>query len=293
MPNNDDNYTGVETPGILEERLISPSTLETIDAAFYDHMDQKFDIFCDTNKGFRKVPVMWLSAERAFQIKLNKHLRTDSDALIFPSITIERAVVNKSPSRKGIFFGNIPPINDAQGGSITVARRINQTKTKNFADADTFRYAKGGRHQLTFPGKNSKVVYQTISIPMPVYVDITYNVFLTAQYQQQMNQMVAPFIAKPGGINYFLLEKDEHTFESFIQENFAQKNNVTSMGEDERTYQTTVQIKVLGYIIGEGKNQEKPKIVIRENAVEVKIPRERVIGKDLPDQIDKRGFYRD
>ena len=50
MPNDDKTYTGVENPGILEERLISPSTLETIDEAFYDHMDQKFDIFCDTNK---------------------------------------------------------------------------------------------------------------------------------------------------------------------------------------------------------------------------------------------------
>ena len=52
-------------------------------------------------------------------------------------------------------------------------------------------------------------------------------------------------------------------------------------------------IEVLGYIIGEGANQERPKIVIRENAVEIKIPRERVILGDIPQHIDDRGFYKE
>jgi hypothetical protein len=58
-------------------------------------------------------------------------------------------------------------------------------------------------------------------------------------------------------------------------------------------YQADINIKVLGYIIGEDKNQEQPKIVIRENAVEAKMPRERVMTGDEPEHIDKRGFYRE
>jgi len=58
-------------------------------------------------------------------------------------------------------------------------------------------------------------------------------------------------------------------------------------------YETKIDIKTLGYIVGEGKNQEKPKIVYRENAVDVKLPREKVIFGDIPQHIDKRGFYKE
>ena len=41
---------------------------------------------------------------------------------------------------------------------------------------------------------NNKIVYESISIPMPVYVDVTYNLILRSEYQQQMNEMLTPFI---------------------------------------------------------------------------------------------------
>ena len=62
---------------------------------------------------------------------------------------------------------------------------------------------------------------------------------------------------------------------------------------EERKYQTKITIDVLGYVIGEGDNQKNPKIVIRENAVEVKIPREHVILGDIDEYLDDRGFYRE
>ena len=46
---------------------------------------------------------------------------------------------------------------------------------------------------------------------------------------------------------------------------------------DLKDSKTKIDIKVLGYLIGEGKNQETPKLVYRENAVDVKIGRERVV----------------
>ena len=45
------------------------STLETIDMGLYDHINKIFDIHTKTNRGLIKVPVLWLSAERTFQIK--------------------------------------------------------------------------------------------------------------------------------------------------------------------------------------------------------------------------------
>ena len=46
-----------------------PSTLETIDYAVYDWLDKELDIFSTTNKGFEKVPVIWVAAERSRQVK--------------------------------------------------------------------------------------------------------------------------------------------------------------------------------------------------------------------------------
>jgi len=108
-----------------------------------------------------------------------------------------------------------------------------------------------------------------------------------------MNQLVTPFITKTGAINTFLLKREGHRYEAFIQESFSQDNNVSSLDEAERMYQTSVTIKVLGYLIGEDKNQEKPKVVIRENAVQIRMPRERVITADEVPTIDKRGFYKE
>ena len=43
------------------------------------------------------------------------------------------------------------------------------------------------------------------------------------------------------------------------------------------------QSQVLGYLIGEGANDDRPFYSIRENAVEVKIPREKAIFGDIPE----------
>jgi len=65
------------------------------------------------------------------------------------------------------------------------------------------------------------------------------------------------------------------------------------MNEEERTYVTDIELKVLGYLMGEEDNQKNPKIVKTESAVEIKMPREHVILGDIPSHIDKKGFYRD
>ena len=274
---------------VLEEKLIQPSTLENIDRALFEYVDNEFDISCDTNKGFKKVPVVWLSAERAFQIKNNKELRDDKGILILPIIAVERTSLSNNLSNKGIFQAHIPPGLDEKGGSISIGRIVNQDKTSNFANADAYRL----RKQVNHPRKNEKVVYQNISIPLLVHVEMMYRITLRCEYQQQMNQMVTPFITRTGAINHFLLKRNEHKYEAFIEDSFTPTTNAANLATNEKMYQADINIKVLGYIIGEDKNQEQPKIVFRETAVEAKMPRERVMTADSPEHIDKRGFYRE
>ena len=69
------------------------------------------------------------------------------------------------------------------------------------------------------------------------------------------------------------------------------KNNISNIGVDERIYKTDINFEVLGYIIGESPNGDRPKIIKRENAVEVKVGRERVILGDIPEHGDGKSFF--
>jgi hypothetical protein len=276
----------------LKEIPFQSSTIEGVDAAILDYVDNKANIYCTTKDGFKKVPVLWISAERAFQRKHKKELMTISGSLNLPVMTVERTGIEKDMSKKGTAWANIPPVDDEKRGSITIARRINQDKTSNFVNADAKRVFK----QNTFRARSkasSKIVYETITIPQPVYVEITYDITLIAEYQQQINEMVTPFITRPGNVNYFPITKDGHLYEVFVESSYKQDNNAASMEQEERQYKTTVSYRVLAYLIGDDKNQETPRIVIRENAVEVKIPREHVIFGDIMEHIKKKGFYRE
>ena len=56
---------------------------------------------------------------------------------------------------------------------------------------------------------------------------------------------------------------------------------MSSLAEEEKKYETTVKLRVLGFIVGSGENQATPKKVIRENRVQVRFRREAVIVGDI------------
>jgi len=259
---------------------LQPSNLENIDAAIFNWVNEKLNIFATSNRGWEKAPVIWVSAERAFQSKRDKGLRDAEGALILPLISVERTSVAKDLAFKGSLQANIFPRNDYKGGSIPLDRVINQVKTKNFQNE----YAKREYGQLNFKVKpiNKQVVYTYRSIPMPVYVTVMYKIMLRAEYQQQINELSQPFMVATGGINAFILRERGHRYEGFMQPSYEQENSVGDMGDEERMYQTGIEIKVLGYLIGGEGNQKTPQIVERENAVKVKLPRERVILGETP-----------
>jgi hypothetical protein len=279
----DKKYTGI--PKEEESKLIdlsfSPSTMETVDYAIYDFINDELGLRTNTNKGTEKVPVIWASAERSYQIKNDQEYRDKEGLIILPAITIERSTVEKDLSTRGAYYGGMFPYQSQpeKGGSLVIARRIKQDKTSTFANADANR-----RYEASAPKfvkrATDKVVYETISIPPIVYTNITYKILIRTEYQQQMNDLVQPFITRPGTINSFLVNRDGHRYEAFVQPSFSQENNISSMENEERRFQTSIDIRVLAYLVGEGINQDTPKFSVRENAVQVRIPREHVVWGD-------------
>ena len=263
------------------------SSIETIDAAMYKWVNENKNVFCNTNKGWKKIPVIWSTPERAKQAKGYRELRDPSGQLILPIITVERTGVVKDMARRGPYWANIPPT-DKSKNVLTIARKISPEKTRNFLNADSKK--KNGQINFKTQKRNDKVVYEYTSIPQPVYVDVTYKITIWTEYQQQMNDATQPFMTTGGGINYDTIEENGYKYEIFIENTFSQEDNVANMEEDERKYQTSIEIKALGLLIGDGPNDETPKATITQNAVEVKIPRERVMLDDEPGEWDKAKF---
>ena len=271
--------------------VLEPSSIETIDLGIFRYVNENLDLHTTTNSGMTKVPVIWTGTERTFQVKNNKDIRDSVGKLKLPLVTINRDSIAKDPNFKGSFQAHIFENSDHGGGAITRARRIKQVKTRNFANADFSRTVQNP--QDTGRSDNNKIVYEYLTSPIPTYVTVMYTIVLRTEYQQQMNDLMTPFITRTGQINSFIFEYDGHRYEAFIQSDFSENKNTTALNEDERMFETKISIKVLGYLIGDGPNREKPQITIRENIVEVKISRERVITGDKAPWKKKDKDYRD
>ena len=246
----------------------SRSDIETIDAALLDYVEG-LNIFCNTINGWNKVPVIWSSAERAFQIKNNKEIRDKSGALIPPIISIERTSTAKDPARKGSYHTSLSPNYDRR----IIAKQLKQDVTSKFANADSLKTS--GQINFITSKKNQKQVYEFYSAPVPIYITVDYKIHVLTNYQGQMNEVLQPFMTKTAQ-NYFIISKDDHRYECFIDQNFEQES-IGSLSEEERKYKSTITIKVLGYLLGQGVNDENSSFDKLENAVEIKLPKENIV----------------
>jgi hypothetical protein len=270
----------IETDGYT----IEPSTLENIDVGLYEYIDEQLNLHITSNGGFKKVPVIWSAAERAFQIKNDVTIRDSSGKLRLPAINIKRQSVVKDPTFKGSYQAhNALPSAGPRGyknNPSLVGRKIIQVKSSEFMENDLAKETLGENNTgHTF---RKKIVYEEVYLPIPVYVSINYSVTIRTEYQQQMNNLIIPFITSTGQINSFVFEKNGYRYEAFIQQDYSMDSNSSNLGEDERFFSSKIDIKVLGYIHGEGVNDPKPQVVTKENIVEVKLVGERIV-KNISD----------
>lgn len=275
LPDDKKNFT-------LKEIGLLGSRIEDIDYAITSWLKEDLDLFATTNEGYKRVPVLWQTPERAFQIKNNHDLRHPVDdgggVITLPVITIERTGITKDPTRKGGFQAQIySDKKNGRTGRMIIAKRIKQDKTRNFAVAAGTRTNSGGTLQKHYPRQNKKVVIESLSIPIPIYVNLDYKIIIKTEYQQQMNSLTQPFMTRTGQINSFVMKRNGHLYEAFIDQGFNQSNNVANLGEEERQFTSEITIKVLGYLIGEGNNDDRPIVTRSESVVEISYPRETVV----------------
>jgi hypothetical protein len=267
----------------LREIGMLSSTIETIDRALVTWLKSDLELGAFTNEGWKRVPVLWQAPERAYQVKHDKSLRDDNGALILPLISVERTQIVKDPQRKGSFQAQIYSKNkNGRTGRWVIAKQIVQDKTRNFAVVGNERRGNytGGSEQRYYPRENKKIVVRSLSIPIPIYVNVEYKIQIKTEYQQQMNSLLQPFMTRTGQINSFILKEAGHRYEVFIDQTFSSNNNVNNLSEEIRLFNSDISIRVLGYLIGEGENDDRPLVRVDENVVEITWPQEGIVPED-------------
>ena len=233
----------------LQERPFKPSTIGTIDEAVFRHIDEKFNLFITSAAGRDKVPVIWQTAERTFQIKNNLERRDSSGKLILPLIAVTRDSIEKDPSFKGKVQAHIFENNNDQGGALLVSRKVLE---KEVTKRHVAKNLENGITDKFRPRISGRVVYEEEYIPVPVYVKVMYTINLRTEYMQQMNELMSPFLAKTGQIWSFTIVHEGHRYETFIEQTIADNKNSSNLGEEERKFEAQVKLKVLGYLTTEG-----------------------------------------
>ena len=195
--------------------------------------------------------------------------------------------MGKNPSNKGRYGDYLSPYFDfyKRGGAIPIARQVKQDKTRNFANATSLKRFGDGTNTTynTFPFDNQKIVYETLFVPTPTFVEVSYEVKMISNYLQQMNEMTAPLLSNFSTPAVFNIEHEGHAYEAFIDQSVSNESNNSGLETEERVFKTTLNIKVLGHLIGAGMNQTTPSVVSRESAAEVTIGREKAIVGDEPE----------
>ena len=88
-----------------------------------------------------------------------------------------------------------------------------------------------------------------------------------------MNDLVPPFIVDQR--NVFPIQFNGHKYELFIQDDYGLGNNFSNFNFEERMLTAKINFKVLGYLVGDGTNRNRPKITRKQNAVTITISKER------------------
>ncbi len=246
--------------------------LEMIDFAFVDWI-KSLNIFATYPDGWKKVPVIWYGAERSHQIKMEAELRDRSGSEIYPLITVG---YNKGPSKdqkkKGVYWANVPAINDYYGGVLTVAKKLKPLKTSEFNNNQSKNrtgYQTGCYMDDT--EDSSLLTYEYTSIPIPIYTTKNYEINIKANYQENINEILTPFLTyqNAGNDNYFVIEYNNYRYEVFLDAEVKDNSNTKKMAEEERKFESVITGNVLGYIVGDKKNNIRPNIVKREGITKV------------------------
>ncbi len=149
---------------------------------------------------------------------------------------------------------------------LPIHAELNPEKTADRANADAKRYA-GTLNVRKRP--TSRPIYNVYSIPVPTFVEVKYEISLISNFQQQMNEMLNPFIKYSSNINGFKLLYNGHGYECTFDESISNASNLADISDTERVVEYNFNITVRGYIHHGDVNDKAPTVIRQETRPEI------------------------
>jgi hypothetical protein len=249
----------------LKEQPFIESSIETMDTALFNYLNGLE--FQTTQQGeAEKVPLIWSSSERVYQIKNSKELRDDNETLKLPLMTVYRASIQRDTDTFPFTPGN---------NFYPIARRILPVQTQKFANAVSRK--KFGVSNSRFD--NDKVVYETLYSENIVAVLANYNVLIRTNYLLDMNQILNKFLTATT-YREVKIKHEEHSYYLTLPTEFSFDKISETLDTEERMFETTIELKVRGALFPRIENVEDKVIKTAQNAVNIKFNKERTIVGD-------------
>lgn len=223
------------------QRQFRKSTLEDIDIAIFTWFTKTLDINVINKNGEKqKVEVIFGTGEKFAQIKnRGKRVRDDKNALILPIISIRRTNFEQQQDSWGL----------ARFQKHIGYTKILNAETSNRANQFKNRTINGNTVKGEVP------VYEIIQIPFPKFVKVNYVIQIWTQYMIDMNAILEyiwtsrneqssenNFIQIEGNGNKYLILTDPTTEDN---------SNLEEFTDQERLIRSTMNFKLLGYLVGE------------------------------------------
>lgn len=242
----------------------SPSTLENIDSAILDWVDNILNISVNTHEGIKKVTVTFATAERSFLTKHNSDLHDHKYTLKWPIIAITGGSISKPNEHRGSLQGT--GFSAKSTLVLPVHSELNHDKTSDRANADSVRYV----GTINSPKiKTTRPIYNIYSIPIPSFIEVKYKISIISNFKSQMNEILNPFIKYSSNINGFKLLHNGHGYECTFDEEISNDSNLEDISDEERRVEYNFNLTVKGYIHHGTANDKMPTVVRQETAPEI------------------------
>jgi hypothetical protein len=236
---------------------VPANTLYDIDKALFEFFNTSLNLQVRNQNSVKKVPVIFAGGERFALTKSDRPIRDKSGAIIVPVISIKRTTIDFKPE-PALAFGVDP-------GEFIVRRRIHKSDRQYQNLINRFGIKNGNYIETRRDTENkldlqtaldnplSDNVYETIIMPTPDFITVTYDLTIWTNYVQDMNQIIERLLGalELGIVATARIETDKgYKFVAHFDTAFSSQDNFDDYTTQERLVKYTSTITIPAYIFG-------------------------------------------
>jgi len=259
-----DSIEGTKTVGfptgennIPVDFKVPANTIYDIDKAFFEYFNTSLNLQVRNQNEVKKVPVIFAGGERFALTKSDRPIRDRAGAIIVPIVVLKRTQVEYRPE-PALAFGADP-------GEFVIRRRIHKSDRQyqklinrfDIKNGDGIETRRNTDDMLNLEGALgnplSDNVYETIVVPTPDFLTLTYEVTMWTNYVQEMNQLLERILGSfdLGILCRTRIETDKgYWFVAHFDTAMSSQDNFDNYTGEERLVKYSTTVTIPAYIFG-------------------------------------------